>query len=405
MQTPCRMLVLVLGLALLVGLPSAYQFNATVVNEIGTRLVNTHVQIMVGNTVLYENATTWCPEIDVAKGCYVAYDRAMSSFDLAPGIYFVRLQRGGYPDHAYILNITRDLEVQYVMFIKKSTYTLFGRVTGNPEHWTGTRISMMDAQDTVVRSANILPAGDFLIDTVWPDTNYYLRLDDGTQRINSPVFQAPDTGAGYMEVNGTLALSNNTILAPKLAASSGAALYSVLSVQLKSGDRPMTGQQIAAKTPRGTLNLSTDENGKVYVQAAEGGEYTFTWETQVVKMSVPKPTVAAPPQKNETPAAPVVIPTEQPAETAPQGGMTWLGMASLLLFVMMIVIAVVFIFFVVPWFMKALNKPVQKKEEPAAPMWPMPAEPQAETGAKEHGRKEAHAHHKHKAAKHHKKKR
>ncbi len=410
MQTSARMLVLVLGLALLIGLPSAFVFNATIVNEIGTRLVNTHVQIMVGNTVLYENASKWCPKIDPTTGCFVIQDRALSQFELARGIYFVRLQRGGYPDHVYILNITRDLEVQYVMFIKKSTYTLFGRVTENTDYWVGRKISLMDAQGTVVRSVNILPDGDFLVDSVWPNTNYYLRLDDGVQKITSPVFQAPDTGAGYMEVNGTLANANDTLVTPKLSAYSSAALYSILAVQLKAGDRPMAGQQVTVITPRGTLNLSTDDSGKAYVQAAEGGDYTFMWETQTVKMSVPSAAPTAPPAQNvtagnETPA--FVIPPEAGGETAPATTAAgWLGITSLMLIAVVVVIAVVFIFFVVPRFMRMANKPAEKKEEPAAPAWPAWSEPAAETGAKENKHKEGHAHPKHKAAgKHHKKKR
>ena len=108
MQTPPRMLVLVLGLALLIGTASALMFNATVENNVGTRLVNTHVQVLVGNTTLYEKAAIWCPKIDPANGCPSVVDRAVAQFTLAPGIYFIRLQRGGLSAlfHHLLLNLS-----------------------------------------------------------------------------------------------------------------------------------------------------------------------------------------------------------------------------------------------------------------------------------------------------------
>ena len=419
MQTPPRMLVLVLGLALLIGTASALMFNATVENNVGTRLVNTHVQVLVGNTTLYEKAAIWCPKIDPANGCPSVVDRAVAQFTLAPGIYFIRLQRGGYPNHVYLLNLTQDIEVKYVMFIQKSTYTLFGQVTVDPDYWAGRKISLIDQQDTVVRSVMVMPGGDFLVDSVWPGTPYQLRLDDGTQRILSPVFTAPDTGAGYMEVNGGLAASNNTVLAPKLSASSNAALYAILSVQLKAGERPMVGQPVLVSTPRGTMNLSTDANGKAYVQAAEGGDYTFTWETQVVKMSVPKQAAPPAPANNENQTAGGGTAPASGNETNGQGNFpsggqpnagesAILGGAGILLIAAVVVIAVVFIFVVAPWLMKMANKPAEKKEgkeEPVAPMWPKPAEPSMESGGAEHAHKEhANAHPKHKEAQKHNKK-
>jgi hypothetical protein len=381
---------------------------------VGTRLVNTRVQVLIGSTALYESAAKWCPKVDAASGCLVVDDRAVAQFTLAQGIYFVRLQRGGYPDHVYLLNLTRDTEVPYVMFQAKSTHTLYGQVTADPDYWAGRKISLTDAQDTVVRSVTVTPGGYFLVDSVWPDTPYRLRLDDGTQRIVSPVFTASDTGSSYMEVGAGTTRTDNTTLAPKLSASSEVALHAILSVQLKSGERPMVGETVMASTPRGTLNLSTDEKGQAYVQAAEAGDYTFTWQTQAVKMSVPKPAAPAPPAQNntaenETPAAPAA--PEAGAETAGASGQTsmlGLGTAFLLLIAAVVVIAVVFIFFVVPRLMRIMNSGAAKKEEPAAPMWPAMPELPAALGGEEHAHK-GHArpaHHKrHEAHKRHKKKR
>ena len=403
MQTPPRMLVLVLGLALLIGTASALQLNVTVTNKgcpsTSGRLIGTKVQVMVGNTTLYENITK------------IVDDRAMAQFTLAPGTYFLRLIRASYPDHVYLQTIKQDTELCRNMIMQKSTYTLFGRVTADPDYWAGREISLIDQkQDTVKSRATIMPDGYFLIDAVWPATDYYLRLDDGTQRIVSPVFQAPDTGAGYMEINGALAQANNTVLAPKLTASSKVALYSILSAQLKAGERPMVGQRVIVSTPRGTLNLSTDDNGQVYVQAAEGGDYTFTWETQVMTMSVPKPAAPAPPAQNNTaangtPSTPIIPPEQAGAAATPTpNSMLVLGTASLALIAAIVVIAVVFIFFVVPRLMRMMSKGAGKKEEPAAPSWPAMPELPASLGGEEHAHKghaRPPAHHKHK---HHRRK-
>ncbi len=355
MQTAPKLLLLVLGLALLMTLSYAVQFNATVTNDVGTRLPGTKVQILVGNTTLSEKTTA------------LLDDKAKAVFDLTPGVYFVRLLRMDYPDHVFMLNITKDTEFAFIMNNKKSTYSLFGRIAVDTQDWVGKKINLIDDKNTVVRSSTIQAGGIFLIDSVWPDTEYHLRLDSGDSRYNTPTFSYVETGAHYMEI-GTetipIQIINNT---PLLSQVGQPALYSILSVQLKAGDRPMAGQNVSVSTPRGKYGLVSDDKGMVYVQAAAGGDYVFTWETQEVKMSVPMPPTPPAPQKNETgngennPAP--IAPAAQPPSTPSTNGAMVLTVAGVFLLGAVIVIAVVFIFFIAPKMMKAMNKGSEKKEE------------------------------------------
>ena len=286
-------------LALLIAPLAALQLNVVVTNEIGTRLPGTHVQILVANTTLYEQTAKWCPSIDLSKNCSAVDDRAVASFTLAPGTYFLRLQRSGYPDHVYLQTLNDDTTLPLIMFIKKSTYTVFGRVAVNPESFVGESIKLVDDKsDSILRSTTIKDNGYFILESLWPDTWYHARVDRGTERLISKSFSHSEIGAYYVEVNAASEPLQNITTRPTFSAPMQADLHSKIRVRLLSQDRPMAGQPMTVTTPNGPLNLTTDTDGYVYVWAAEGGDYVFNWQSMTQTVSVPYP---------EAPAAPVIV--------------------------------------------------------------------------------------------------
>ncbi|VVB56783.1 Carboxypeptidase regulatory-like domain protein [uncultured archaeon] len=326
-----------LALLLLAAPLLALQFNVTVTNEIGTRLPGTKVQILTGDTVLYENSTIWCPKADVDKGCPVRIsDRAQAGFELAPDTYFLRLQRSGYPDHVYLQTLDQDTALTVIMFIRKSTYTMYGRVSNASHQLDGMQIKLMDADtDTVVRTSAIKANGDYLIDSLWPGRKYYLRVDDGEQRLLSEPFSYNDVGAYYLELAGAQAPLRNVSLQPLLSGPDRADLHSRISVTLMSGERPMEGQTVTVRTPNGELNLTTDADGIARVQAAEGGQYTFKWSSLRLNVTVPMPPAPAAPAAPQAPAPAFEVTVPEQAPAAPAGPMVEptvaLGAAGLVL--------------------------------------------------------------------------
>jgi len=315
MVKPLRLVCALVMLAVLLAPLAALQFNVTVTNEIGTRLPGTKVQILVANTTLYEQTTIWCPKIDAEKGCPLINDKAMVNFELSPETYFLRLQRSGYPDHVYLQTISENTNIEMIMFIKKSTYTIFGRVPSDIADYEGETIKLVDdASGAIIRSSAIKDNNYFILESLWPDKVYHLRIDRGTERLLSNPFSHAEVGAYYVEINSASEPLRNITILPSLNGPIQADLHSKISPRLMAGERPMAGQVILVTTPTGSLNLTTDSNGYVSIWAAEGGDYVFNWQTITYAVNVPKEEEPAAP----APVAPAPAPVAPAANVAPE---------------------------------------------------------------------------------------
>jgi hypothetical protein len=123
----------------------------------------------------------------------------------------------------------------------------------------------------------------------------------------------------------------------------------------------MANQSVSVLTPAGLLQLLTNENGQVRVNAAGPGNYVFTWNEQTVKTTVAGVISSPPPP---TPVPPVVIPTEPvlpaveetPAPTPAPADSTSLGIGLLLLVLVAVIAFLVFTAVLGPRIFKMLNQ-------------------------------------------------
>jgi hypothetical protein len=266
-------MVLAALLALAAGEGYALELNVTLTNEVGTRLPGSAVDILVGNTVLYTKNTS------------IIDDRAVAQFTIAPGTYFIRLRRGGYPDHIYLQTLENDTEMKFIMLMRRSTYTIYGQVEGETS-LAGRSIKLIDETGAVAKSSTIKGSGYYLIDSLWPTKKYYLWVDGPIQPIFSENFSYDAPGAYYIPIKSK-PIEKEIEEFPQLAAPASAKIGERIAVSLMVGSRPMAGQEIKVITPDGEFSITTDSQGLAYIQAAESGDYVFEWGGLKQKVNVP----------------------------------------------------------------------------------------------------------------------
>jgi len=114
--------------------------------------------------------------------------------------------------------------------------------------------------------------------------------------------------------------------APSISAPATAAKYSTIIAILKNGDAPAAGQTVTVYTPDGIMNAKSDEDGRVAVNAAGDGTYTFSWSGQASKTTVGTPAVASPKGESRPPVQ--TPPTEAEILTPPAASSPVQGMAN-----------------------------------------------------------------------------
>lgn len=345
-------------------LVSALSLDITVVDKDGTKMYNASVEILQGNTVLYQK--------------YADLD-GNANFTLAPGTYFIRPIRDGYPGHVLMYDIQKSATVQVVMLINRNTYILFGQMVDSPpSRWEGANITLLDGQGRVARNhvETVGSNGYFLIPYLFVGENYQLKVQGSGGQYLSGMLSYDQPLAYYLELHPDSQTVVNA--APLLAGPTNATLASPIIVTLRAGTKPMAGQSIQISTPSGPLTLQTDAQGSVQVNAADAGTYTFSWNDQTVSTTVagaPKPLIPSTPSTPTTtpssgvPASPA-LPSGGESTPAPSASNSsssnWLmiGGGLLVLFVVVIGLVLIVATLLAPWLYRTLSG---RRKEPAHP--------------------------------------
>lgn len=279
------LLVWALALVLLVSASSAYTLSLTVRGKDNTPLAYSKVAVLQGNTTLYKaDADT----------------KGRVSFSLEPGAYFVRVSRVGYPDFITQYTMSGDASYDFYMLQGRSTYTLLGQLIDEPaERWDGAQLRLIDTQKGPTNTvATVVAGGYFLFPYLNPAQTYRLRLE--------PTGQTLDTELDYTTPD-TFYLAVDLRQPPKPIALTGPAsaeIYQRILVTLTQGGEPLANQTLTARTPRGLIELTTDERGQAGVQAAQAGRYEFIYGDQRVTLMVAAPAPAQPAPAPSAPTAP-----------------------------------------------------------------------------------------------------
>lgn len=315
-----RPLIFSLVLLALVSSLLAFTLTVNVRDKDDTKLLNAKVQILVGSTVLYEKAA------DI---------NGTSKFELAEGTYFIRLNRTFYPGHVVLYDLQKDDTVQVVMLKDRQTYILYGQVMDDPpSRWTGHNLSLLDGMGRVLRQSTIGKNGYYIVPYLDPSVTYQVRVEGEGGRLLSAPIRFNQAEAYYLPLD----LRAQTLIndSPLLSAPGTAALYGRIEAVLRSGEKPVAGQSVEVHTPGGAFNVTSNDNGRVAVNAGAPGLYIFVWNNQTARTEVAALPSAQPPEekpaKPETPAAPasgIVAPPAEPPKND-NGSMIGAGLGLLI---------------------------------------------------------------------------
>ena len=275
----------------------AYDVGITVTVSQDTFAVGTNITIVKDGTLLYN-----------AK----ADGNGAASFKLDNGSYFVYLDRGGYPRHVNLLEISKNEEITYTMRQSISSFSAYGQITG-PVDFTGAAVAAyMDGK--IVKRTTPNKDGYYML----------LYMLEGEYEI---AFSAP----GFVEKNASASLLPTQFselnvkldkipvmptAQPTITAPSVVQKQSVIEILLVRGSMPLSGQIVFVKTPAGSVEVTTNAVGKAYVNAVRPGEYIFTYGnltsiTVVKDVEVP---VQKPPVVTPEPSAPPATTQQPPAD-------------------------------------------------------------------------------------------
>lgn len=313
--------LLAILLALFLPLVSAYQLGVSVSVSEGTAGVGTNVSLVTGGVVLSEKKAG----LD-----------GKAKFDVNSGSYFVLLRRYSYPLHVSLVEVGGDLNISLSMRQLISYASAYGQISG-PSDFSNASVVAYSGGEVAKRVA-VDRHGSYMLSYL-PEGNYDLAFE-------SPGFEAKRLQvflplSDFVEVNAELtkplpAQEPATVL----AAPGQAQQFSAIEAALTKGGLPLAGVLVAASTPSGSVSLTTDASGKVRINAALPGSYTFTYGNLSATSIVAAKEAAKPKEepKNATPAAPQGNQSQQPSPEAQTGGMVLPALALLGGFVLVVLV-------------------------------------------------------------------
>jgi len=278
-------------LALFVAAASAYDVGIQVTVSQGTLAVGTNVTIVKDGVHLHDGKAD-------AFG--------MVQFPLDEGTYFVLLDRGGYPRHVNLLEVSGNANVSYTMRQLVSYASAYGQITG-PSGFSSASVGAYLGGNIVKRVA---PNKDgYYIMSFLPDGEYELSYTaDGfiEKRLKRSLFQP-----SFTEVNVALSKMNEPAQeAPVLMAPGTAQRQSVIEAAIIRGGVPVAGVTLFVETPAGNMEATTGADGIARVNAVKAGEYRFIYGNLTAITVVPGesevPAGQEPPALEPEPEAPPV---------------------------------------------------------------------------------------------------
>ncbi len=327
-------------LILLASCVSAYSLAVKVTVSQDTPAFGTNVSLVTGGVELATQK---------ALNTTRQMDDAVATFDVNPGSYFVLLRRGGYPMHVTLISVDSDKNVTLSMSQAISYASAYGQI-GGPSDFSNTTITAYSG-GAIVKKTAANRDGFYMLSFV-PGGNYELQFSSpGFEPKSLQVFLPT---ADFTEVDAKLEKpAKPQEQPPKLSAPTQAQQFSVIEASLFQGGSPLAGKDVSVETPSGRFSLTTDPDGKVRINAAEGGTYRFSYGNLSSSTEVTAKEAAQPPQvvKNET--LPVAQPAQPPAQPSSSGALPLLAVAIFIAGGLMLVAIVVL---AVWWFLEGRGK-------------------------------------------------
>jgi len=268
----------------------------------------------------------------------------IARFNLTDGSYFVLLPRTSiYPPFVALVDVRGDTSVKLTKYNcgGACTSNAYGQITGPSSFYNSSVVAYSNG--VVAKRAAPNSGGLYALSYI-PEGNYELLFESpGFEPLRLQVFLP---ASDFIEVNAQLV---KIALPPEqkteLSSSPQVSQYSVIEVTLSSSGS-LRGKTIIATTPSGRVTLTTDSNGKAYINAAEPGTYSFSYAEAGITASSSSKVVGTAVPQNETPVPPVEQPPVQqpPAEsTQAFSGIAIVGGVAIALIAVVVIIAVIYI--------------------------------------------------------------
>ena len=294
-----KRLFVLFALALVMAQASAYQLTVNVTVADNTAAVGTNVTLVQGGTALYSTR---------ADGYGLAH------FVVPPGDYFVLLSRLSYPQYVSLVSVNADTFISRTMSQGFSPYaSAYGQVSG-PSTFTGAQVTAY-SNGQIIKRTTPSADGSYMLSYTLPEGDYQLVF--GADGFDNKTVDVHLSQGAFTEVDATLSktvAAQNATPPSMLSSPPQIQQHSAIEVSL-SQPGAVSGQAILVQTPSGAITIMTNSQGIAYINAAEGGTYTFTYGALSSSTDV---IPAVPPAHNTTPpAANTTPPAQQPPAQAP----------------------------------------------------------------------------------------
>ena len=277
-------------LAFFVCLLNALVLNISVVDSDLTPMIGSEIKIYKGEQLI-ENKTA----NEFQK--YGEKRKALASFSLEPGVYFIKVLRSNYKEHVDLIQLSQDIELQIILLKDSSTYTLYG-IIENATNYEGNIIYALDESGKTAFKSKIYPGGYFLVNYLYPNKKYRLALIDIENKKFGPYFSYPEPKSYFVKLDLEQEKNFQTFQI-EFFGPQKVEVPSKIELILKEGQNPLANKEVLAILPNGkNLSLITDENGKVGLNAIEQGDYVFKYQNISFITTAYKIFIESPPEKD-----------------------------------------------------------------------------------------------------------
>ncbi|MEM4633536.1 MAG: carboxypeptidase-like regulatory domain-containing protein [Candidatus Anstonellaceae archaeon] len=276
-------------------------FLFLIVSSLYAGQLNLQVTVSQGTFAVGTNVTLVSGGVEVESKKADQYGNV--SFNVSDGSYFVLLRRYPYPLHVSLIEVVGNTTIPLTMRLPVSYASAYGQIYG-PANFSEASVAAY-SQGEIVRRIRTNKDGFYMLSFL-PQGSYQIVFSSpGYQEKKVDVF-LPEAEPVYLEARLDKIVPvlepAEEIKVPRLARQ-----FSEIEISIFKGENPVFGELIEVQTPAGEINISTGEDGKARINAAEAGEYLFKWRNQTFATIVePFEAPNSPQPKQEEPETPVL---------------------------------------------------------------------------------------------------
>jgi hypothetical protein len=303
-----------IALLLLSHLFYASILNVKVVIEQDTPSVSAPVSLISGGVALFTQKTD---------------QNGIASFNVTDGSYFISINRSSiYPENVVLKEVSGNTNITVVRRRAISYANAYGQIYGSSSFENASVSAYQGGRLAKRTSANkdgffilqFLNEGEYMLLFEAPgfkekEVKVFLPVSEFV-----PVYQTLEPASPAPSQETSQEESQAILSSP-----SQVPQFSLIEVVLQKGGMPIEGAEILVSTPSGQMSAKTNSKGIALVNAAEGGNYTFSYGNQTAITFVVQETPAALPKKPQNQPS---LPAQNPVPESKQGSAAFVLIAA-----------------------------------------------------------------------------